>query len=791
MKAIKTQGNYVSYLMRLSFVIVLGLAIAFISVLVKFSIDQNVDNRVFAELESTSETQKSVLLSRMRVQYQPLNIVAELIKDGESFASEQMQPTLRALVQAHTLCMLGFADLDGNTTDYESNLFGNIHDRSYFLDIISGKSEQCCEYLATTKALNEPRVLFSIPAYDGNGNLLGVLFCSKEIDVLEEVLFKRSNLFDSSSNVFVCNTDGSVIVATEGVYENLITDEETSVFATVPALKEMQNQGKNVEKIIVNGSSAYASLEPLQINDWLLGCVVDQSTAAKAYAENLNNIRNLALSVSAIFVVALGYIILLLTIDFYRRKREIQTIRRYYQNYKALLHELNCTVVEYDTENASLQVVEDFNDAFGISEWADSENGYEQISMLHPEFDFHELETEVELVQKNRQAYSFESIVKVNDSSRWVKIILIPVLTEERTLNVLGVALDITNMHRDFEAIVETFTQVPGGICRCRLDEPMHLEYFSEGLCKMLGYTEKEMQEIIGKGNDYSRLVYAEDRPQFDRFMLNSAEHGGTLTCEYRMICKDGSLLSVSDTMEAKRTTSGIMYGYCVVTDLENYKKVQSELEQELAITKEYLEQLKIKNFTSQMQPHFLYNALASIREIVLDDPEYASELIYDFTTHLRACLRSVASDTLISFQQELTNINAYVNIEKMRFGSKLSVVYDCAEVNFSVIPLSVQPLVENAIRHGIYERGSVGGTVVVRSFQTETGIVVQVEDDGIGFDFDKTMQEIREGTRDSTGLFNLIFRFEKVMHAHVVVESQLNIGTKITVEIPSEGKVQ
>lgn len=80
------------------------------------------------------------------------------------------------------------------------------------------------------------------------------------------------------------------------------------------------------------------------------------------------------------------------------------------------------------------------------------------------------------------------------------------------------------------------------------------------------------------------------------------------------------------------------------------------------------------------MQPHFLYNALASIREIVLENPEYAADLIFDFTTHLRACIKSMASEEFTSFHQEIENIKAYVNIEKMRFGDKLQVQYDIQE---------------------------------------------------------------------------------------------------------------
>lgn len=107
-----------------------------------------------------------------------------------------------------------------------------------------------------------------------------------------------------------------------------------------------------------------------------------------------------------------------------------------------------------------------------------------------------------------------------------------------------------------------------------------------------------------------------------------------------------------------------------------------------------------------QMQPHFLYNALASIREIILDAPEYASKLLCDFTTHLRACIRGMADVGQIPFRQEPENIRAYPNIEKIRFGGRLSFRCDIRCEVFFVVPLSVQPLAENAVKHGIFPRG-------------------------------------------------------------------------------------
>jgi len=226
---------------------------------------------------------------------------------------------------------------------------------------------------------------------------------------------------------------------------------------------------------------------------------------------------------------------------------------------------------------------------------------------------------------------------------------------------------------------------------------------------------------------------------------------------------------------------SGHIMSFCVIYDLTE----QQQKEKELAELEHALQMSRIRNFTSQMQPHFLYNALASIQEIVLDDPNYAAELIGDFTVHLRSCIRAMSSDAPLPFEQELANIRAYVNIEQMRFGRKLRVVYDVPVTDFTILPLSVQPLVENAIRHGIYQRGVKGGTVRIHTRETESHWLVEVEDDGVGFDVSLLKKAVATGDRDSTGLKNIMFRLNTVMHADVDIQSVPGTGTKVTITIP------
>lgn len=230
-------------------------------------------------------------------------------------------------------------------------------------------------------------------------------------------------------------------------------------------------------------------------------------------------------------------------------------------------------------------------------------------------------------------------------------------------------------------------------------------------------------------------------------------------------------------------STTGDVKGICILIDVTEQETSKREIMQ----LNEELQDAKIRNFVNQMEPHFLYNSLASIREIILDDPQYAYDLIYDFTTHLRACIKSMSSNELIPFSQELENIKSYVNIEKMRFGDRLKISYDIGCEDFWILPLSIQPLVENSIRHGIYERGAAGGSLSITTGCENGCYTITVLDDGVGFDYEKVKREVEHGERDSTGLSNVAFRLEKIMNADVAIESEIGVGTKITVRIPIE----
>lgn len=200
------------------------------------------------------------------------------------------------------------------------------------------------------------------------------------------------------------------------------------------------------------------------------------------------------------------------------------------------------------------------------------------------------------------------------------------------------------------------------------------------------------------------------------------------------------------------------------------------------------LQESKTDLMISQIQPHFIYNALNSIRTLIRLDPDQAYDMVYDFSKYLRAHIDSLSNEREIIFFRELEHIESYINIEKVRFGERLNVVYDIQTTSFYLPALSVQPLVENAIKHGICKKPE-GGTVWIRSYEDEEnegGYVVEVEDDGVGFDVKKW--EASGDKKKSAGIRNITFRVQSISKAHLTIESEINKGTKATIKFPDRG---
>lgn len=206
----------------------------------------------------------------------------------------------------------------------------------------------------------------------------------------------------------------------------------------------------------------------------------------------------------------------------------------------------------------------------------------------------------------------------------------------------------------------------------------------------------------------------------------------------------------------------------------------RSRLEAEKNMVEAELKESRISIMLSQIQPHFIYNTLGTIERMCLKDPQKAFDLVRNFSLYLRGNFSELDSVTPIRFADEIKHVEYYVNIEKVRFPD-MSIEYDVEATEFVLPALSVQPLVENAIKHGLM-RLETGGTVKIHSYETPTHFFVEVTDDGVGFDTDAPVDE-----KKHVGLRNIRGRLKAMVNGALVMESKPGVGTKAIIMIPKE----
>ena len=192
----------------------------------------------------------------------------------------------------------------------------------------------------------------------------------------------------------------------------------------------------------------------------------------------------------------------------------------------------------------------------------------------------------------------------------------------------------------------------------------------------------------------------------------------------------------------------------------------------------------KVAIMVSQIQPHFLYNSLNTIYHLCDRDVKTAKQAVSDFSDYLRWNLKAVRGSVPVIFSEELEHVKGYLKLEKLRFDERLNVEYDIETTAFFLPALSVQPLVENAVKHGLCPTED-GGTVTIASREYTDRFEVKITDNGVGY---TPGQEISDG-RVHIGIENVKKRLEVMCGGSLDIQSEEGKGTQVTVIIPKERK--
>nr|WP_154890023.1 ATP-binding protein [Paenibacillus xylanexedens] len=189
----------------------------------------------------------------------------------------------------------------------------------------------------------------------------------------------------------------------------------------------------------------------------------------------------------------------------------------------------------------------------------------------------------------------------------------------------------------------------------------------------------------------------------------------------------------------------------------------------------------------AQIKPHFLYNALNVIIATCAVDPDKATDLLIELSHYLRGSFDFQNRDQLVPLYKELELVESYVHLEQARFEDRLVVKYEVQpDLRLFLPPLTIQPLVENAIRHGVMERAA-GGTVRLHIFQEGDDVIVRVQDDGVGIPPER-MAQVKSGRTEGpggVGLQNINRRLMSLYGQGLNIQSHVGSGTQIQFHIP------
>ncbi|MGW6695191.1 sensor histidine kinase [Rhodococcus sp. NPDC054953] len=258
------------------------------------------------------------------------------------------------------------------------------------------------------------------------------------------------------------------------------------------------------------------------------------------------------------------------------------------------------------------------------------------------------------------------------------------------------------------------------------------------------------------------------------------------------LVVEDVGVVGVMGVLTAAEPGPGMLGA---ISEVARYACSQIELA-ELDASRARLDRAEVRALRAQISPHFIYNALNTVASFVRTDPDRARELILEFADFTRYSFRSAGEYTVLS--DELRNIDRYLTLERARFGSALEVRLQVApEVLGVVLPfLALQPLVENAVRHGL--AGQSRGTVTIVAADEGTDCVISVEDDGVGMD----PELLRSGSLDAVasgtggpaakesahvGLANVDDRLRAAFGNDygLVVETAPGAGTRVSMRVP------
>ena len=345
------------------------------------------------------------------------------------------------------------------------------------------------------------------------------------------------------------------------------------------------------------------------------------------------------------------------------------------------------------------------------------------------------------------------------------------------------------------------------------------IQYFRHGFNSV---TAQATAKIILENTDLSAVAFTDTKQILAHIGKGSLHHpiGGDFQTELTFRALKTSKIQIAESREQIKCTNShcelqsavviaIKQGNEVIGTLKLYREEKNAIslvdinlakglgslfstQIELSMIEEQaklLDRAELKALQSQINPHFLFNAINTIVSLIRTDPEAARALLQNLSLFFRNSFQ--VDKTEVSIRQEIEHIRAYLDIEKARFGEKLKVNFKIpSSLNFYIPPFLLQPIVENAVKHGVMVKKE-GGEIFVEAREDKKKIIISVKDDGVGMDAEQLKSLLIEDNNDSIALTNINKRLITKYGPKygLVVESKPDKGTLVTIYLPGTEK--
>ena len=211
---------------------------------------------------------------------------------------------------------------------------------------------------------------------------------------------------------------------------------------------------------------------------------------------------------------------------------------------------------------------------------------------------------------------------------------------------------------------------------------------------------------------------------------------------------------------------------------VRNFYNIYELSEVKLKEAKLRLKDAELDLLQRQIRPHFIYNTMNAMSGLCKQDPAKADELINLFAKYLRSNIDTMGNKKLVTFREELDNVSCFVNIISIRYQEEYDIIYNLQVTDFEIPIFSLEPIVENAIVHGL-RNTSKDKYIFITTKREENKIHIVIKDNGRGFEPSKEHEHL------STGLKNVAYRLENLLQARLEINSQVGIGTSVDIWIP------